>query len=543
MPNSEHWSRYPLAVRFGSLVVAAGVLAAATVGISTQNTTPVAAVVKAFPGAEGYGANALGGRGGTVCKVTNLSDSGAGSLRACVSATGPRLVIFRTGGTISLNTRLDVQNPFITIAGQTAPGDGITLRMNPSSGTDQGTMRVATHDVVIRYIRFRPGNGGAADDSHDALQAYEAGGDVYNVVLDHNSFSWAIDENLNTYYDVRDITVSNNVISEALSNAGHPDGEHSKGFLAGGGSTNTSVFRNLIVSNVDRQAQSSGVVNYDMRNNVIYNYGAGAGGGTQLLSSSKGKPVMNWVNNYYKPGPSSSAARPEFATYAGDTGNTHQWYGSGNMRWTASGMQPARVAAGAYGLKTTELSMAPVTTVGAAQAYTEVVANAGASLVRDAVDKRLADDVKNGTGKIINSPSDVGGWPTLSAGTPPADTDGDGMPNAFETQHGTNPAVADAGGDVNGNGYNNVEDWFNGLIGAVPSNPAPLPTATATANVTTSVPSPTVTATTATPKPTVTTTTASPTATATATSPAATAIVCPLVAIGDPGDPLTCHFE
>ena len=153
--------------------------------------------MKAFPGAEGFGTDTSGGRGGQVCAVTNLNDSGAGSLRACVEMPGPRFVVFRTGGTILLQDRIAVTQPFITIAGQTAPGGGITLRMAPATGSDKGTMLVATHDVVIRYMRFRPGDGGAAGDSDDAMMIYEPG--VHDVVVDHCSFSWAVDENVNTY--------------------------------------------------------------------------------------------------------------------------------------------------------------------------------------------------------------------------------------------------------------------------------------------------------------------------------------------------------
>lgn len=441
------------------------------------------AVAKAFPGAEGYGANAVGGRGGSVCQVTNLNDSGTGSLRACVNASGPRYVVFKTGGTINLQTRLDISNPYITIAGQTAPGDGITLKMAPNSAYDKGAMNIYTHDVVIRYIRFRPGDPGSADDSHDALAAYEAGGDVYNIVLDHNSFSWAVDENVNFYYDSRDITFSNNIVSEALSNAGHPDGEHSKGLLSGGGGTTArhSIFRNLFMSNTDRHPQISGVPNADIRNNVVYNYGNGSGAGTTLISSSKGTASVNWVGNYYKPGPESSATRPEFAMYAGDTGQSQTWYGAGNKRWTASGDADARVASGfGWGEQSTEISMAPVTTLTAAQALATVVDEAGASRVRDAVDTRLINQLQNGTGAIIDSPSEVGGWPTLAAGSPWPDSDNDGMSDAAEAAHGGSP-----NGDADGDGYENIEEWFAELAGDTggstpPPDPTPTPTPTPT---------------------------------------------------------------
>ena len=495
MRHRKHVQHKGLVGLFGAgLVAAGGALSLAP--LDATGTVPVAASVRAFPGAEGYGTDTPGGRGGRICQVTNLNDSGTGSLRACVESSGPRTVIFRTGGTINLQSRMTVSDPFLTIAGQTAPGDGITLRMAPGSSTDQGTMQVETHDVVIRYVRFRPGDNGSGDDSHDALQIYKAG--VSNVVVDHSSFSWAIDENVNTYDESHDITVSNSIISEALSNSTHPQGEHSKGMLAGGvNAHNISIHHNLFASNVDRNPQVSGVSVADIRNNVVYNYGDGSGDGVTLISSSKGEPDVNWVGNYYKPGPDSDPSRPEFATYDGSTGSTHEWYGEGNMRWTSSGDQAARVASGAVGRRTTAFATPAVTTTSAAQAYTDVLDGAGASLVRDAVDERIVAEVRNGTGSIKDSATGL--YPTLATGTPPADSDGDGMPDAFESAHGTDPGSPDANGDVDGDGYTNIEDWFNGLVdgsgdtgggsgsgsgGSTPTNAAPTVNAGADSSVT-----------------------------------------------------------
>jgi pectate lyase len=465
-----------------SLLAAATATVTATAVLPGLLLSPASAAVKAFPGAEGFGTDTPGGRGGTVCKVVNLNDSGPGSLRSCVEATGPRYVVFEVGGTISLNNRITASSPFLTIAGQTAPGDGITLRMNPDAGTDAGTLQIATHDVVVRYLRFRPGNGGAADDSNDAITIYKGG--VRNVVVDHSSFSWAVDENVNTYDGSTDITVSNSIIAEGLSNAGHPDGEHSKGMLSGGvDAHNVSIHHNLFVSNVDRNPQVSGVSVADVRNNVVYNYGDGSGSGVTLISSSKGEPRVNWVGNYYKPGPNSDPNRAEFATYNGSTGASHQWYGEGNMRWTPGGDQDARIAE-SVGRVTTPFAAAPVTTTSAAAAYERVLADAGASRVRDAVDQRLVEEVRTGTGSITDA---TGAYPVLAAGTAPTDSDGDGMPNAWESANGTNPSAPDATGDVNGNGYDNIEDWFNSLApGAVSIGvpPAAGPPAAAAADVT-----------------------------------------------------------
>jgi len=440
-------------------LAAAGLVAGPFTGtahVAAVAPLPVVGPVKAFPGAEGFGTDTPGGRGGTVCKVTNLNDTGTGSLRACVSASGPRIVVFRVSGTITLSMRLEIVNPYLTIAGQTAPGDGITLRTVASYGKQ--TMLITTHDVVIRYLRFRPGHSDAPTDSRDALTIYKAG--AYDVVIDHASLSWASDEILNTYDYSNRVTVSWSLVSEALN-----DTAHSKGLLSGGvGARNVSLHHNLIASNADRCPQISGVAVADLRNNVVYNCGNGSGKGLTLISSSKGRAQVNWVGNYYKPGPITPLSRAEFAMHEGDTGRSQQWYGDGNLRWTPTGDQPARVATGyAWGQIPTPFDAPPVTTTTAAQAYQDVLAEAGASCRRDPVDQRVVADVQAGTGTLINDPNQVGGYPTLTSEPPPQDTDGDAMPDTWETAHGTNPTVHDAAQDTDGNGYTNVEDWINGF--------------------------------------------------------------------------------
>ncbi|HET9996026.1 MAG TPA: hypothetical protein VFQ17_00850, partial [Nocardioides sp.] len=398
--------------------------------------------VPAFPGAEGFGTQTPGGRGGAVLKVTNLNDSGPGSLRAALTASGPRTVVFAVSGTILLKSRIDVEDPYLTVAGQTAPGGGITLRIDPAASPciDEGTMLVSTHDVVIRYLRLRPGPTACADDSQDALTIYKPG--TENVVVDHVSMSWAVDEVFNTYDASQNITISNSIIAEGLSNSTHPDGEHSKGALLGGvDAHNISLHGNLFVSNLDRNPQISGLSVADVRNNVIYNYGDGSGSGVTLVSSSKGEPRVNWVANYYKPGPSSDPNRPEFAVHSGSTGATWQWYGEANMRWTPNGLAVARVDSGAAASRMpAPFAAAPVTTTSAATAYEQALAHAGAAVpFRDDVDRRLVQSVVDGTGQLINSPSDVGGYPTLPSTAPAPDDDGDGMPNSAEVAYGTNP--------------------------------------------------------------------------------------------------------
>lgn len=463
------------ALSLSLLLVGAYVIGASNKGPVDGDFSGLAGV-RAFPGAEGFGTDTVGGRGGEVLLVTNLNDSGTGSLRAALTATGPRTVVFRVSGTILLKTRIDVVSPYLTVAGQTAPGGGITLRMDPAASpcVDKGTMMISTHDVVIRYLRMRPGPTACADDSHDGLTIYKPG--TYNVVIDHVSMSWAVDEVLNTYDGAQKVTVSNSIIAEGLSNSTHPLGEHSKGSLLGGvDAHDVSLHHNLFVANKDRNPQVSGLSVADVRNNVVYNYGTGSGSGVTLISSSKGEPRVNWVGNYYKPGPASDPTRPEFAVYSGSTGATWQWYGEGNVRWTAAGMQAVRVHSGATASRQQlPFAVAPVTTTSAETAYTQVLEQAGASVPhRDAVDVRIVRSVVDGTGRLIDDPSQVGGYPTLPAAAPLPDGDGDGMPDSVEVARGTNPSVHDASGDVNGNGYTNIEDWFNGLGASASTTTSP----------------------------------------------------------------------
>lgn len=449
--------RLPLAI-----AVATGFVVAcsdsSSLPASAPASTPAAwtSTPRAFPGAEGFGTDTPGGRGGKICQVTNLDDSGPGSLRDCVDIDGPRTVIFRIGGTITLNSRLLVDEPYLTIAGQTAPGGGITLRTAPPYGKQ--VMLITTHDVVIRYLRFRPGLSEDPTESRDSLTIYKPGAE--DVVIDHSSLSWGSDEVVNTYDDSNRITVSWSIISEGLD-----DEEHSKGILSGGEDAHdVTLHHNLIASHVDRCPQISGLSVADVRNNVIYNCGEGSGEGITLVSSSKGHAEVNWVDNYYKPGPMTPTDRPEFAVYEGDTGKSQEWYGEGNRRWTPEGDADARVASDFdWGRVSDPFPAPPVTTTDAAQAYDDVLAGAGASHCRDAVDRRVVADVRNGTGQLIDDPADVGGYPLIAAGTPPVDSDGDGMPDGFEAAHGTKPDVLDSNADSNGNGYTNIEEWFNSL--------------------------------------------------------------------------------
>jgi pectate lyase len=258
----------------------------------------------AFPGAEGFGSNSIGGRGGQVIKVTNLNDSGLGSLRAAVTTLGSRIIIFEVSGIINLKSGLDITKPYLTIAGETSPG-GILI-------TGYTTM-LNTHDVIIRHLRFRVGSHRVTDGSNadpETLDSFTiwgntipggGGNDAYNIIIDHCSFGWGVDETFSTSYNARDITVQWSIVSEGLSHAGHPKGEHSKGILFSGKwspDTKVSLHHSYIAHNRDRNPLVSGPepVFADIRNNVIYNWYHALSVGFQ--ENGRG----NLVNNYMKPG-------------------------------------------------------------------------------------------------------------------------------------------------------------------------------------------------------------------------------------------------
>ena len=437
--------------------------------------------VAAFPGAEGFGANSIGGRGGIIYEVTNLNDSGTGSLRACVEASGARTCVFRTGGLIVLQSALRIVNPYITIAGQTAPGGGITLKT--ASGGD--VFSTQTHDVIIRYLTSRPGPGG---ENH-ANQIAKNGTELYNIIIDHNSLSWGVDSNIETWYRVRDATIQWSLISEGLNNSTHSKGAHSKGIMIGGyqgsesggkGSENISVLNNLMAHNAERNPlmQLCGIA--QVINNTTYNPQWTFS--HQQLNCTLGESYVNWINNYHKKGPSSTS-NSDLKVIPADSGtwSPGKVYVKGNIgpsrpNDTLPETNWVEVKSGApSGIIVTSPAPAPaVYTTNAMEAYNSVVADGGVGNSRgltcdgnwvnrrDPIDTRVVNEVKTGTGKIIDDPSQVGGWITPAAGTPCADSDHDGMPNTWEQLYGFNPNVADGSGDKDGDGYTNVEEYFNG---------------------------------------------------------------------------------
>ncbi|MHC4444463.1 MAG: thrombospondin type 3 repeat-containing protein [Planctomycetota bacterium] len=419
----------------------------------------------AFPGAEGFGSSTPGGRGGQVFVVTNLNNSGPGSFREACEAAVPRVVVFAVGGEILLSRAIIVLNPYITIAGQTAPGGGITIRNDGTSEED--TLIFQTHDVIIRYIRSRPGPSDDETTGCDAL-SFETG--TYNAIADHCSLSWDVDETFELWPDPHDITLQWSIVSESLHCSSHTLGCHSKGVLLGTeGAHNISVHHCLLAHHDERNPRvgNSGLV--DFVNNVVYNPDAMC----HLTNQFCTQPI-NYVGNYVKRGPDSKLIGPDgrerYEIFAWDTGLGFSIYVQGNIGpHRPDHTYPEDVVVDTddrFWVTSTRHNAPSVTTYDAFEAYDRVLGEAGTIRpYRDPVDSRIVTEVIDGTGHIIDDPSEVGGYPTLPPGTPRTDTDGDGMPDDWETSHNLNPNdPADASGDRDGDGYTNVEEWFNGLV-------------------------------------------------------------------------------
>ena len=480
------------------------------------------AKIPAFPGAEGGGMYSFGGRGGKVLTVNNLNDSGPGSFRWACEQGGARIVVFNVSGIIWLKSPVNVRAPYITIAGQTAPGEGVTIAGE--------TFNIDTHDVIVRHMRFRRGKTSvwSRDDSF-------GGNPVGNIMIDHCSCEWGLDENISFYrhmLDLKDgkerqktptvnVTIQNTISAKALDNW-----NHSFGSTIGG--ENTTFMRNLWASNTGRNPSIGWGGVFNFINNVVFNWlDRTADGGDFTM-------MCNFINNYYKPGPvtpKDSTISHRIVCPEGRSANMLPWrqfgrvYATGNIveghpevtRDNWSGGIQLIDKDGHQGteeemsmMRSNEpFEMAPIHIMGSDQVFNWVMQNVGATIpCRDIVDEHIINEVRTGEPYyikgyeqkvkdhpfgdmwglhpdsqneqglfrfrhlpndsyklgIITDPRQMGGYPEYGPWTPWKDSDSDGMPDRWEQQNGLNPNdPTDAIGDINGDGYTNIEKYINAI--------------------------------------------------------------------------------
>ncbi|SHI58894.1 exo-alpha-sialidase [Pseudozobellia thermophila] len=437
----------------------------------------------AFPTAEGYGKYTRGGRGGQVYEVTNLNDSGQGSLRAAVEASGPRTVVFRVSGNIELKSPLRIKNPYITIAGQTAPGEGICLKNHP--------LNIDADEVIVRYIRVRPGD--VSGEDYDAVSSRY----VKNIILDHISASWSVDETMSIYH-CDSITVQWSLVSESMFKSNHVKGTH--GFGGIWGSNHGTYHHNLLAHHTSRNPRmASGAGNTDYRNNVIYNWGYQSlyGGEKQQKGNDKFNfSTFNIVGNYYKPGPATAPGEVSHRIASPSSRSDEdygKWYIADNFMEGSPKVSENNWNDGVHTdipLEKVKLdepwASMPIRQQPAEAAYGAVLQEVGASLPkRDAIDSRIIEETLGGfatyegeaykmlkkvgdkskiTG-IIDSQNDVGGWPELKSLPAPKDSDHDGMPDAWERKNKLDPNdPSDGKADQDNDGYTNLEEYLNELV-------------------------------------------------------------------------------
>lgn len=467
----------------------------------TQATTHQAGstVLLAFPGAEGFGANSIGGRGGTIVKVTNLNDSGSGSFREAVYTNprhyangsgsrykyesedvyearldneGRKTVVFEVSGIINLMSTLNIDMPYLTIAGETSPG-GVMI-----TGAQTN---IRNHDVIIRHMRFRVGSHNIANgadpeklDSLSIVGKYWGGVNADNIIIDHSSFGWGVDETLSVTGGVTNSTIQWSTITEGLSRAGHPKGEHSKGLMISGKyvyPSSISIHHNYIAHNNDRNplvySPADVDVLADVVNNVIYNWKGG------LSPSGGGAAKINWDNNYVRQGSNSNSY--SFEVILGDINidPTPLMYVYGNVGSTRLNQSDPQWNVG-FGWKNelldeewrrlTKWTVPNVIT----SVMTEAVANdilikVGATApVRDSVDARVIADFATGTGNIRDNVTYPDDFPTFQNITPPTDSDNDGMADSWEISTFGNISKTN-NEDEDGDGYTNIEEYLHYL--------------------------------------------------------------------------------
>ena len=456
------------------------------------------ATIPAFPGAEGGGKFVLGGRGGRVIVVTNLNDDGPGSFRWACEQGGARIVVFNVAGIIHLKSPLIIRAPYITIAGQSAPGDGVCIAGE--------SVWLNTHDVVIRYMRFRRGETwvGRRDDAI-------GGNPVGNIMIDHVSATWGLDENMSMYrhmyndstgkiedkFGTVNITIQNSIFAEALDTWNHAFGSTL-------GGENCSFMRNLWANNAGRNPSVGWNGIFNFVNNVVYNWVH------RSVDGGDYRAQFNIINNYFKPGPATPKTGPIshriLKPESGRSKLPYHVYGrayvngnimEGNAKVTANnwdgGVQVEEEDGVGehigYMKQNKPLIMPQLTILSAEAAKNYVFSNAGATLPkRDAVDARIVEQARTGVVKplagvklpetqfehrrlpidsykqgIITDINQVGGYPEYK-GTAYKDSDNDGMPDTYETKVGLNPKNASDASVIAKNGYSNIENYLNSLV-------------------------------------------------------------------------------
>jgi len=469
----------------------------------TSSPTPIYVLppVLAFPTAEGFGAGARGGRGGRVVFVTNLADSGVGSLRDALSGsqgTGPRIVVFRVSGTIALSSNILLReaNSFVTVAGQSAPGDGVQLK---NYGID---IREGAHDVIIRHLRVRPGLDKATSTGTQFFPGIALWGsngkNVYNVMIDHSSVEWCSDESTSAWDWTTRSTIQWSIIGEGMSPTAYPynAGAYGKGLITGGAANGDklqlSVHHNLFAHTMGRNPYLQRADVIDFVNNVIYNWpcnnAISVGSACILNTGNTYGAKANFVNNHYIRGPLSTCV--DLAFLEGKTINgitTSQLYVKGNWgpycptgctddwnfhftelrypncypgHYDTSGRYS--LAAPPEKFRSSVRFNAPlVALTPTANLKSSVLADVGATRpMRDSLDARIVDSVRT-----LSNRGTYGTYPVLASAPALEDTDRDGMPNSWELAHGLSPTNASDGPLVAHNGYTNVENYLNELAG------------------------------------------------------------------------------
>ncbi len=427
---------------------------------------PGEAAVVAFPGAEGFGSTTIGGRGGRVIYVTNLNDSGTGSLRDCLAATGPRYCLLRVAGTISLQNDLVVSNPFVTIAGQTAPGEGLQIK--------GGHLDIRTHDVVVRYMKFRAGDEINGSNNGDRNSVFLNGlkGEVYNVIIDHSTMIWGPDTGgVEMVENVHDVTVQWSINGEGLYFSNHYEGSRSSGHSKGVRiARNNSIWpkritlhHNLITTSAARNPLLRDGENLDIVNNVVYNFGGGEQGGNPRS--------LNLIKNLFIPGPKTNTS----VAYQPSTG------GSVSTLFESAVFEQGNAAEGTMTIRGGPASVYTATRFSPyslsseqtpQEAYNAIVQNVGAARpVRDSDDRRIISNLANrssvtpqGTSGFVSGVNYGLVWPTLASGTPYPDSDADGMDDNWEQQHFGNTSrgsASSSSSDFDADGYTDLEEYLN----------------------------------------------------------------------------------